>query len=90
MAITAMKQPFDNHSLNQLEAFSLLSSAITVYCGLFYIAKASFKKEKNFSMTSDGELFLFSVIIIAHLIFMGFWLKNFLGEMKSTIRKKVP
>jgi hypothetical protein len=90
MAITAIKQPFANHNLNQLEALSLLSSAITVYCGLFYIAKASFKAEKSFTMTNDGEMFLFSVIIISNVLFLCYWAVSFLQEMRSTIRKKTP
>jgi hypothetical protein len=47
MTVTAIKNPYDEHTLNSLEALSLLSSAITVYCGLFYIANSSFKEDKN-------------------------------------------
>jgi hypothetical protein len=32
-----MKQPYINYTLNNLEALSLLSSAFTVYCGIFFI-----------------------------------------------------
>ena len=47
LAVSAVKQPFANHYLNSLEAFSLLSSSITIYCGIFFIADASFKEEDN-------------------------------------------
>lgn len=47
LTVTASKQPFANHWLNTLEALSLLSSGVTVYCGLFYIAKASFKSDQS-------------------------------------------
>ena len=47
MTVTAIKNPYDEHALNSLEALSLLSSAITVYCGLFYIANSSFKEDQN-------------------------------------------
>lgn len=41
LTITAVRTPFTNHFLNSLEALSLMSSAITVYCGIFFIADAS-------------------------------------------------
>jgi hypothetical protein len=45
LTVTAMKQPFTNHFLNSLESLSLMSSSITVYCGLFYISNASFRED---------------------------------------------
>jgi hypothetical protein len=82
MTVTAIKNPYEEHTLNSLEALSLLSSAITVYCGLFYIANSSFKEDKNCKlsdtnstilvrMTPEAQLFLFSVIVIAHLVFLA-------------------
>lgn len=38
LVANTFKQPFDNHHLNNLETLSLLCSALTIYCGLFYIA----------------------------------------------------
>lgn len=90
LTITAAKQPFANHYLNNLEALSLLSSAVTVYCGLFYIAKASFKKESSFEMSAEAELCLFITIVVTHIAFLGYWGYHFLGEIRSMIRKKVP
>ncbi|TNV88036.1 hypothetical protein FGO68_gene5296 [Halteria grandinella] len=90
LTLTAAKQPFANHFLNSLEALSLLSSAVTVYCGLFYIAKASFKKESSFEMTTEAELFLFITIILTHIAFLGYWGYHFLQEIRTTIRKKAP
>jgi len=39
--MTIIKQPYVHDSLNHLEAVSLLSSAITVYCGVFFIVDGS-------------------------------------------------
>lgn len=56
MTVTAMKQPYANHALNSLEAISLLSSSITVYCGIFYIANSSFKEDKNCKYHHPSDL----------------------------------
>lgn len=45
IALTSMKQPYINALLNNLEQLSLLSSLLTVYCGLFYIADHNFREE---------------------------------------------
>jgi hypothetical protein len=90
LTLTAAKNPFTNHYLNSLEAISLLSSAVTVYCGIFYIAKASFKTESNFIMTFEAELFLFGVIVVTHVGFLCYWAFNFVMEIRTTIRKKLP
>ena len=46
LTMNSLKLPFANHRLNNLESLSLLSSALTVYCGLYYLADASFVDEE--------------------------------------------
>jgi hypothetical protein len=41
-------------------------------------------------MSSEAQIFLFSVIVIAHVIFLGNWAFYFLQEMRTTIRSKFP
>jgi hypothetical protein len=99
LALTSFKQPFANYYLNRLESLSLLSSTITVYCGLFYISDGSLKREflckkfKNYfivKMTEDSKRFLFATIVISHIIFLIYWLLHFLQEMRTTIRARLP
>lgn len=40
-------EPFTKAVMNNLEKYSLIASAVTVYCGIFYIAKASFRSENK-------------------------------------------
>ncbi len=90
LAATALNRPFINFQLNTLESLSLLSSAITVYCGIFYIADASFKQESNFEMEESSKNFLFSMILICHVAFFIFWMYHFLLETRLSIRKRFP
>lgn len=43
LSATVVKQPYTNHYLNVLETFSLISSAVTVYSGVYFIADLEFK-----------------------------------------------
>ncbi len=45
MGITSIKRPFENFWLNSLEELSLLSSTITVFCGIFFIANDQLKPD---------------------------------------------
>ncbi|TNV88176.1 hypothetical protein FGO68_gene8013 [Halteria grandinella] len=90
LSATAVKQPFANLPLNSLESISLMSSAITVYCGLFYIADAQFKADSDFSMSDNSKLFLFSAIVASHSIFLSYWSYHFVQEMRQVIRKRLP
>lgn len=47
MGLTGIKRPFDNVWLNSLEELSLLSSSITVFCGIFFIANNQMKPESG-------------------------------------------
>jgi hypothetical protein len=47
ISLNTVRQPFGTLELNSLESLSLLTSAITVYCGLFYISDASFAENKS-------------------------------------------
>ena len=67
-----------------------MSSAITVYCGLFFISDTSFKEEMNFHLSEKTKILLFSVIVIPHMLFLGYWVYHFIKEMRDTIRGKLP
>jgi hypothetical protein len=40
VALTALKQPYTKYYLNNLETLSLITSAVSVYCGVFFIANS--------------------------------------------------
>ena len=41
LILNLKKEPFGSVALNDLETASLVSSMITIYCGLFYISDSS-------------------------------------------------
>eukprot|EP00347_Sterkiella_histriomuscorum_P011701 403371438 len=79
------KQPFDNYHLNNLETLSLLSSALTIYCGIFYIAG-----EDLFYLSEDGKLFLFGIIVAVNVLFFLYWFLKFSDQLRITLKKKAP
>ena len=93
LAITIYKQPYVNFKLNRLEAISLLTSAITVYCGIFFILDKSFKDDVscNFhsilifiivNLATPSKDLLFSIIVISHSLFIILWLQAFFIEFR--------
>ncbi|TNV88127.1 hypothetical protein FGO68_gene3291 [Halteria grandinella] len=89
VSLTAFKRPFTNHFLNNLEQLSLMSSALTVYCGLFFISDNSFKSELNFHMSNQTKSLLFALIVLAHIAFLAYWLYHLMSEMRSAMRKRM-
>ncbi|CDW76686.1 UNKNOWN [Stylonychia lemnae] len=83
-------QPFANFRLNTLEQISLASSVLTVYCGIFYIADVTLTSESQFNLGEDAKLALFALIVISNAIFFGYWVTQFLQEIKTTLRSKNP
>ena len=50
LVINSKKEPFSTKTLNMLETYSLASSMITIYCGIFFISD---QKLSISSSTSD-------------------------------------
>jgi hypothetical protein len=83
-----------------LESLSLLSSTITVYCGLFYVSDGTLKKEvmckystiteRIVTMNDESKRFLFTLIVVSHLVFIAYWVFLFLQEMRTNIRMRFP
>ena len=55
MMITLKKKPFLTVPLNNLEALSLATQTITIYCGLFYILDISTTTVNSDSSTSTSN-----------------------------------
>jgi hypothetical protein len=88
--------PFNKHFLNNLESLSLISSSITVYCGLYYISSDSIKADdltckisKSYihfesqlvELDEGTKMTMFTVILCSHVAFFGYWLRYFMIEM---------
>jgi len=57
LALNAIVQPFANHVLNSLETMSLLASAVSVYCGLYFLARKS-RDDESFDEQKDCKKYL--------------------------------
>lgn len=76
------KKPYLSVSLNDLETISLLTSTLSIYCGIFYITDVPAKDIPNLPTTVKSALTLsepmkflfFAVIMISNLSFFGYWL----------------
>ncbi|CDW88757.1 UNKNOWN [Stylonychia lemnae] len=97
MLLTFKLNPFINITLNQLESLSLLTSMLTIYCGLYFIANIHqdwLKNEpelKNFLILSEDEkMFFFSVILISNLLFFIHWLSKMFKELQFNLMIKLP
>ena len=77
---------------------SLVTSIISVYCGLFFVSNidSAYLKDipelssKSLVLNDETELFFFSVIVIANLVFFSYWLAQMYQEIKNKVRKAIP
>jgi hypothetical protein len=91
LVLTARKRPFISEPLFDLEALSIATAIITVYCGLFYLTDSSrfgisnFDKSSDvtFAMGKDSRTFLLSSIIGVNSIFFLYWLYRVFSEMDA-------
>ncbi|CAG9321992.1 unnamed protein product [Blepharisma stoltei] len=57
-------KPYNGDDLNRLEAISISASAVTIYCGMYYLTG---------SLDQITELLFFIIIISANLYFVLYW-----------------
>ena len=53
---TIRKKPYQTRRLNELEIVSLLTSSITIYCGVFFLSHRDMN-ESTFTPNEDCKLF---------------------------------
>jgi len=90
------KKPYVSMALNDLETFSLITSAVSIYCGIFFIADVPTKDMETIPASVKGiinlsetmRLIFFMVIMIANVVFFGFWAYKMLQEVRNTLVKK--
>jgi len=78
IVINLKKKPFMTVVLNDLESLSLITSMVTVYCGIFYISNTPTRyiedypelKQTALVLDTSSSLFLFFMILLVNLIFL--------------------
>jgi len=96
LILTLKKKPYLSLALNDLETISLLTSTLSIYCGIFFISDIPQKDIPNLPFSVKGgitlgeitKFVLFGVIMLANLIFFGYWLYKMLLEVRNTLIKK--
>lgn len=98
MIVNLKKKPYILVVLNNLELISLVTSMITIYCGIFFIADkpVDWIKENpehsagSIALSDDSLFILFIIIVVVNMIFLTYWAYCMLNEIRLKIRAKVP
>ena len=95
VVLTIRRKPYKSRKLNDLEVFSLVTSAITIYCGVFFLSSrprsdASFQESRDFFLSPDMKWVLFTVIVAINLTFFLLWTYSFLNDIRQHFRLKCP
>lgn len=93
--VNNLKRPFADRTLNEIENISLLTSTITIYCGIFFLSSEdstsqSFDKNRDFSMTETGSIVLFLFIVGSNALFILIWSVRFYFIVREMVRDKYP
>jgi hypothetical protein len=88
-----IRRPFIRRALNDIEDLSLMTSLISIYCGLFFISSmsptsSSFNSNQDFYLNNTGQLILFAVILMSNVMFFLVWIIKFLTVMRSLIKER--
>jgi hypothetical protein len=91
----ASARPFAFRQLNDIEALSLSTQIVTIYCGIFFISAkdptlSTFDKNRDFALSKQGKLLFIAVIAFCNVAFVLLWLVKFIGVVKVLIKDKFP
>jgi hypothetical protein len=97
LILTLKKKPYLSMSLNELETVSLVTSTVSIYCGVFFItsvpvsALASLPTSVKGVITLSNEMkfVLFGVIMFSNLLFFFMWVYKMVQEVRNTILLKM-
>ncbi|CDW79966.1 UNKNOWN [Stylonychia lemnae] len=89
-------KPFFLVVLNDLETLSLITSILSVYCGIYFVSNIPQEFQEDIpqevkagiSLGKSTSLFFFAVILISNLLFFLYWILKFLSEVKVMLIKK--
>ena len=75
--MTNQWKPFSTLSLNVMETLSLMTSILTIYCGLYFLADASAASSENtessVKLSEPSKVFFFLCIIFSNTLFFVYW-----------------
>ncbi|OMJ89933.1 hypothetical protein SteCoe_7822 [Stentor coeruleus] len=57
-------EPYNLEQLNNMEKKSIIVSAVTIYCGLFFLTK---------DIDEGGKDFMFGIMLMSNLVFLSYW-----------------
>ena len=91
-------KPFAFEVLNDMEMLSIITSILTVYCGLYFLSdnpEVYNSSDDSVSSADNGlrlstatKFILFLVILISNLVFFSYWTYKMLSEIKNLLRSK--
>ena len=96
IVLNLKKKPFILEALNDLESLSVVTSTLTIYCGIFFISNIPSKDVSSLPdyvvgyivLSNELQLLFFSIILISNLCFITYWVYKMLLEIKNMLIKK--
>ena len=77
ISLTYKWKPYSTHNMNEIEAISLMTSILSIYCGLFFIADIDPSNqeptESNIELTESSKMFFFVCILFSNFVFFAYW-----------------
>lgn len=91
------KKPYKAMALNDLESLSLVTSTMSIYCGIFFISDIPSKDmvglpssvKGGINLSEGMKMFLFVVIMVSNLAFFGYWFFKMIQEIRITLITKL-
>jgi hypothetical protein len=91
LVLTGKWKPFSTSGLNDMELLSLITSMLSIYCGLYFIADISESEDSETSsnsqnhvyLTTSSKVFFFFVILMSNLVFFTYWAAMMAMELKN-------
>jgi hypothetical protein len=95
MQANASRRPFAARALNDIEAMSLATQIVTIYCGIFFISSKdinnpTFNKNKDFYLDENSKLLFFFIIAFCNVSFILLWFTKFVVIIRVLIKDKYP
>lgn len=81
LVIQARNMPYVISTLNELEQRAILVSAVTLYCGLFFVSDA---------LNTYTKILLFVAIVLTNVYFLGLWMYRICITGCTILLMKIP
>ncbi|CDW82348.1 UNKNOWN [Stylonychia lemnae] len=96
MSINLTKSPFQTLALNELETVSIITSLLTIFCGIFFIVAVDTvdvetgesSSDSQVTLTDGTQLLLFAIILVSNISFFVYWAYKMLSEVQNMLIKK--